>query len=43
MFIVKSTNDLENETDFWENIQTEHEQMFKEQGIKIKAIIAKLI
>ncbi len=41
--IVKSTNDLENETDFWENIQTEHEQMFKEQGIKIKAIIAKLI
>ena len=41
--IVKSTNDLENETDFWDNIQTEHEQMFKEQGIKIKAVIAKLI
>ena len=25
-----------------ENIETEHEKMFKEQGIKIKAAIAKL-
>lgn len=39
--IVKETFDLENETDFWENIETEHEKMFKEQGIKIKALIAK--
>ena len=35
--IIKKTFDLENEPDFWENIQTEHEKMFKEQGIKIKA------
>lgn len=26
---------------FWENIQTEHEKMFMEQGIKIKGLIAK--
>ncbi len=39
--IEKSTYDLENESDFWENIETEHEKMFKEQGIKIKALIAK--
>ena len=39
--IIKQTYDLENETDFWENIETEHEKMFKEQGIKIKALIAK--
>ena len=38
--IKKQTVDLENETDFWENIETEHEKMFKEQGIKIKALIA---
>lgn len=38
--IVKSTFDLENEKDFWDNIETEHEKMFKEQGIKIKALIA---
>ena len=37
--IEKKTNDLENETDFWDNIETEHEKMFKEQGIKIKAAI----
>lgn len=41
--IIKKTVDLENEVDFWENIQTEHEKMFKEQGIKIKALIAKKI
>lgn len=34
------TYDLANETRFWENIETEHEKMFKEQGIKIKALIA---
>ena len=41
--IEKYTFDLENEPDFWENIQTEHERMFTEQGIKIKALIAKKI
>lgn len=40
--IIKSTFDLENENDFWKNIETEHEKMFKEQGIKIKALIAKI-
>lgn len=39
--IIKKTFDLENEEDFWENIQTEHEKMFMEQGIKIKAVIAR--
>jgi len=38
--IEKHTYDLENEKDFWKNIETEHEKMFKEQGIKIKALIA---
>ncbi len=38
--IEKLTYDLENEIDFWDNIETEHEKMFKEQGIKIKALIA---
>lgn len=41
--IEKKTYDLESETDFWDtdtNIETEHEKMFKEQGIKIKALIA---
>ena len=41
--ILKKTFDLENEDDFWENIQTEHEKMFMEQGIKIKGLIAKKI
>ena len=40
--IEKITYDLENENDFWENVETEHEKMFKEQGIKIKALIARL-
>lgn len=39
--IEKYTFDLENEPHFWDNIQTEHEKMFTEQGIKIKALIAK--
>ena len=37
--IEKITYDLVEETDFWENIETEHEKMFKEQGIKIKATL----
>lgn len=39
--IIKKTYDLENEKNFWDNIQTEHEKMFIDQGIKIKAVIAK--
>lgn len=39
--IKKTTTDLAKETDFWNNIQTEHEKMFSEEGIKIKALIAK--
>lgn len=38
--ISKKTYDLANEPEFWKNIQTEHEKMFMEQGIKIKALIA---
>ena len=38
--IEKTTYDLENEKNFWNNIETEHEKMFKEDGIKIKALIA---
>ena len=41
--IIKKTYDLENEEDFWDNIQTEHEKMFMDQGIKIKAVIAQKI
>ena len=33
---IKITRDLENEPIFEENIETEHEQMFKAEGIKIK-------
>ena len=39
--IVKKSYDLHNDVDFWENIETEHEKMFSEQGIKIKALIAR--
>ena len=38
--ITKITHDLHSEMIF-EDIRTEHEQMFSEQGIKIKALIAK--
>ncbi len=41
--IKKISYDLASESEFWngeENIETEHERMFKEQGIKIKALIA---
>ena len=41
--ILKQTENLAEEKDFWENIQTEHERMFMEQGIAIKAIIAKKV
>ena len=37
--IKKLTRDLKNEENFWEHIETEHEKMFSEQGIKIKALI----
>ena len=40
--IEKCTYDLENEENFWDNIVTEHEQMFMNEGIKIKAVIARL-
>ena len=42
--IEKITYNLAEEKLFWdgeENIETEHERMFKEQGIKIKSLIAK--
>jgi tRNA (guanine-N7-)-methyltransferase len=42
--IVKKTFDLHSENNFWidiNNIETEHEKMFSEQGIKIKALIAR--
>ena len=42
--ILKKTNDLHSENHFWgdiENIETEHEKMFLNQGIKINALIAK--
>ena len=41
--IVKTTYNLQEETDFWDNIETEHEIKFKQQGVKIKAGIFKLI
>ncbi len=39
--IIKKTYDLHNNPIFENNIETEHEKMFTEQGIKIKALIAK--
>lgn len=42
-FIIENfTYDLEKEENFWDNIITEHEQMFMNEGIKIKAVIARL-
>ena len=41
--IKKMSRDLASENGFWneeENIETEHEKMFKAEGIKIKALIA---
>ncbi len=40
--IMKKTYDLNSEPIFEKNIETEHEKMFSEQGIKIKALIARL-
>lgn len=40
--ILNKTYNLHNEPIFERNIETEHEKMFSEQGIKIKALIAKL-
>lgn len=40
--IIKKTYDLHNDLIF-EDIRTEHENMFSEQGIKIKALIAKRV
>ena len=39
--IVAKTYDLHKEPIFENNIETEHEKMFSEQGIKIKALVAK--
>lgn len=39
---VKITDNLNEEPDFWENIETEHEIKFKNEGIKIKAGIFRL-
>ena len=38
--VVKKTYDLHSNPIFEKNIETEHEKMFSEQGIKIKALIA---
>lgn len=40
--VIKKTYNLHREPIFERNIETEHEKMFSEQGIKIKALIAKL-
>ena len=39
--VVDKTYDLHKNLIFENNIETEHEKMFSEQGIKIKALIAK--
>ncbi len=39
--LIAKTYDLHNENIFETNVVTEHEKMFSEQGIKIKALIAK--
>ena len=40
--IIAKTYDLHKESIFENNIETEHEKMFSSEGIKIKALIAKL-
>lgn len=40
--ITAKTYDLHKECIFEQNIMTEHEKMFSEEGIKIKALIAKI-
>ena len=39
---IKTTYNLNENPDFWENIETEHEIKFKNEGIKIKAGIFKI-
>ena len=39
--VIAKTEDLHKNPIFENNIETEHEKMFSEQGIKIKALIAK--
>lgn len=39
---IKITYNLNEEPDFWDNIETEHEIKFKNEGIKIKAGIFRL-
>ena len=41
--IIQKTFDLHSEPNFWQNIETEHEKMFSDEGIKIKALIARKI
>ena len=41
--IIDKTYNLESSPEFWENIMTEHEKMFTEQGIKIKALKARKV
>ena len=41
--IISKTYDLHNDPIFENNIETEHEKMFSEQGIKIKALIARKV
>lgn len=41
--IIKQTENLHKEPIWENNIETEHEKMFEEQGITTKAIIAKII
>lgn len=40
--VIKKTYNLHEKPIFEKNIETEHEKMFSEQGIKIKALIAKI-
>ena len=39
--IIDKTFDISNAPEFWDNIITEHEKMFMEQGINIKALKAR--
>ena len=41
--IIDKTYDLANTENFWDNIVTEHEKMFMDEGIKIKALKARKI
>lgn len=41
--IVKKSYDLAKEEVFWDNIVTEHEEMFTKEGIKIKAVIVEIL